>query len=253
MRAAALLPARLGSTRLPRKMLLADTGRPLIEHSARNALQTGLFDRVAVATDSEEIQAALEAAGIEAVLTRADHRSGTDRILEAAERLGLHDHDVIVNVQGDEPEVARADLARLIEVFDEAAGPGVEIATLCTPLDSAEAFASPQVVKVVRDGGGDALYFSRAPIPGAGHPGAERGAAPRLRHIGVYAFRPRALSEFCSLPVGRLERAESLEQLRWLEAGRKLRVLDAAHAALGIDTRAEYDAFVARCKARVTS
>jgi 3-deoxy-manno-octulosonate cytidylyltransferase (CMP-KDO synthetase) len=254
VKAAAILPARLQSTRLPRKMLLADTGRPLIEHAARNALHTGLFERVAVATDSEEIRDALSRAGIDAVMTRVEHQSGTDRVLEAAERLGLQDYDVLVNVQGDEPEVAREDLARLVDAFRDRE---VEFATLCLPFAKAEQADSPQAVKVVRDARGDALYFSRAPIPDSTHarrdPGGASGGPGPLRHVGVYAFRPRALAEFCALPVGRLERLENLEQLRWLEAGRKLRVLDAAHAALGIDTRAEYDAFVARCKARGTT
>lgn len=254
MKAAAVLPARLASTRLPRKMLLDDTGMPLIEHSARNVLASGLFERVAVATDSDEIRERLAAAGLEVVLTRADHESGTDRVLEAARGLGLEALDVLINVQGDEPEVAREDLATLIEAFRD---PSVELATLCTPIERLEVLQSPQAVKVVRDARGDALYFSRAPIPGAGHggPGAGRAnaAAGALRHVGVYAFRPRALAEFCALPRGRLERAESLEQLRWLESGRRIRVLDATHAPLGIDTRAEYDAFVARWRARVAN
>jgi 3-deoxy-manno-octulosonate cytidylyltransferase (CMP-KDO synthetase) len=273
VKAAAILPARLHSTRLPRKMLLAETGRTLIEHSARNAIHTGLFARVVVATDSEEIREALERAGVEAVLTREDHPSGTDRVLEAARKLDLSACDVLVNVQGDEPEIARADLASLVDAFRE---PEVELATLCTRITRQADVASAQVVKVVRDARGDALYFSRAPIPSTAHarpeadadareaPAAPRhvgahaalrhvGAYAALRHVGVYAFRPEALERFCALPVGRLERLENLEQLRWLEAGRKLRVLDAAHAALGIDTRAEYDAFVARCKAREAS
>ena len=251
LKAAAILPARLNSTRLARKMLLADTGRTLIEHSARNALSSGLFDRVAVATDSEEILEALAAAGIEAVITRADHPSGTDRVLEAARALGLTGFDVLVNVQGDEPELAREDLAGLVAAFAE---PGVEIATLCSAIGTADERDSPQVVKVVRDARGDALYFSRAPIPCAVH-ARDRAAlsAGVRRHVGVYAFRPGALERFCALPVAALERIENLEQLRWLEAGGRIRVLDAARRSLGIDTRSEYDAFVARWRARAQS
>jgi len=249
LKAAAILPARLQSTRLARKMLLAETGRTLIEHSARNALSSGVFERVVVATDSTEIATALEAAGIEAVMTRADHQSGTDRVREAVELQGFGDFDVIVNVQGDEPELAREDLVTLVRAFSDAS---VQLATLCAPLAKSAELGSPQVVKVVRDGAGDALYFSRAAIPCAVH--ARKGSpppqsAPR-RHVGVYAFRPAALARFCELPVGALERIENLEQLRWLEAGLKLRVLDAEKAPLGIDTRPEYDAFVARVKAR---
>ncbi|HUR28156.1 MAG TPA: 3-deoxy-manno-octulosonate cytidylyltransferase [Planctomycetota bacterium] len=249
MKAAAILPARLSSTRLPRKMLLAETGRPLIEHSARNALSSGLFERVVVATDSTEIADVLGSVGIEAVLTRDDHASGTDRVREAVDALGFGDFDVVVNVQGDEPELSREDLARLVHAFEDVR---VEVATLCAPLGKSSELGSPQVVKVVRDRAGDALYFSRAAIPCAVHARAGNAAiagAPR-RHVGVYAFRPPALARFCELPIGVLESVESLEQLRWLEAGYKLRVLDAAEAPLGIDTRSEYDAFVARVKSR---
>jgi 3-deoxy-manno-octulosonate cytidylyltransferase (CMP-KDO synthetase) len=250
LKAAAILPARLHSTRLARKMLLAETGKTLIEHSARNALAAGAFERVVVATDSVEIIEAMEHAGIEATLTSEDHISGTDRVREAVAALGLWDMDVVVNVQGDEPELARADLLRLVKAF---ADPAVRMATLCAALTDIEEAALPQVVKVVRDARGDALYFSRALIPCAAHArGLTAGASSVLRrHVGVYAFRPRALAQFCDLPIGALEAAENLEQLRWLEAGERLRVLDASHATLGIDTRAEYDAFVARFRARV--
>jgi 3-deoxy-manno-octulosonate cytidylyltransferase (CMP-KDO synthetase) len=249
LKAAAILPARLHSTRLARKMLLAETGRTLIEHSARNAIASGVFERVVVATDSREIAKALEAAGIEAVMTREDHTSGTDRVREAVRALGLDGFDVIVNVQGDEPELARADLVQLVGAFSD---PKVEFATLCAPLENSADLASPQVVKVVRDAHGDALYFSRAPIPSSSHArkGSKTQGARARRHVGVYAFRPRALERFCELPIGALETAENLEQLRWLEAGGKLRVLDATAAPLGIDTRPEYDAFVARALAR---
>ena len=249
MKAAAILPARLHSTRLARKMLLAETGRTLIEHSARNAIASGVFERVVVATDSQEILAALEHAGIEGVLTRADHSSGSDRVREAVAKLGFSDFDVIVNVQGDEPELAREDLALLVRAF---ADPKVELATLCVDLHAEAELNSSQVVKVVRDRRGDALYFSRAAIPCALHArqgSAAAGALPR-RHVGVYAFRPEALTRFCELPLGALETIENLEQLRWLEAGLKLRVLDATQTPLGIDTRSEYDAFVARFQAR---
>ncbi|MCB9915860.1 MAG: 3-deoxy-manno-octulosonate cytidylyltransferase [Planctomycetes bacterium] len=240
----AILPARLGSTRLPRKMLLRETGAYLFEHSARNVLTGGAVERVVVATDSEEILDAARAVGLEALMTDAAHQSGTDRVHEAWRALaaaGEGPFDVVLNVQADEPDVAAADLARLVDAFHEDA---VELATLCTPLAPAEA-ARPSAVKVVRAANGDALYFSRAAIPDASH--ARAGAAPTwLRHVGVYAFRPDALARFVALPPSPLERAENLEQLRWLEAGGRLRVLDAAHAPTGIDTAADYEAFVTR-------
>jgi 3-deoxy-manno-octulosonate cytidylyltransferase (CMP-KDO synthetase) len=250
--AAALIPARLASTRLARKLLLADTGRPLLAHTAENVRATGLFERVIVATDAPEIEAALAplvSRGIECVRTRADHQSGTSRIAEAAQRLGLADYRVLVDVQGDEPEIARASLARLLELFGD---PAVEVATLATPLNDPADLAKPQVVKVVLDRAGDALYFSRAPIPySQGHPSGR--AAPALRHLGVYAFRPAALARCAALPPGALERAENLEQLRWLEAEQRIRVALVEQDSLGIDTREDYDAFVRRTLGRAGS
>lgn len=253
VRAIAIVPARLGSRRLPRKMLLAETGACLFEHTVHNARRSRALERVVVATDCEELQARARAVEIQAVMTRDDHVSGTDRVHEA---LGHLDGtwDVVINVQGDEPELDPTDLDRLVAAFS---APEVEVATLSGPLEDPAERAAPQVVKVVCDARGDALYFSRSPIPY--RPGADEGAferdgddggraAPR-RHVGVYAFRPAALAEFCALPPGRLERSENLEQLRWLEAGRRMRVVESSHVPLGIDTRADYDAFVKRVAA----
>jgi len=250
LRAVAILPARLGSTRLPRKMLLRETGSYLFEHSARNVLAGGAASRVILATDSEEILAAAEAAGLEARMTSASHCSGTDRVFEAWQQLedeGEAEFDVILNVQADEPDVAASDLAALVAAFED---PAVEFATLCVPLDEQTA-QRPSSVKVVRAASGDALYFSRASVPDSSH--AREGArGGHLRHIGVYAFRPTALARFCELAEGELERLENLEQLRWLEAGGRLRVLDADHSPSGIDTPEDYQAFVART-ARTTA
>ena len=249
-RAIAILPARLASTRLVRKMLLAETGRCLFVHTARAAVECGAFARVVVATDAAEIADAAAAAGLEAVKTRADHRSGTDRVAEAWQQLAAAGEraDIVVNVQGDEPEIDPRDLARVVEAF---ADPEVEIATLAAPLQGEEEWKSPSVVKVVCDARGTALYFSRAPIPGRGHgaPPVEARDLPARRHIGVYAFTPDALRRCASLPAGRLEQAESLEQLRWLEAGMRIRIAEASRAPAGIDTREDYDAFLARWRA----
>jgi 3-deoxy-manno-octulosonate cytidylyltransferase (CMP-KDO synthetase) len=251
-RALAVVPARLDSRRLPRKMLLAETGRALVLHTLENALESGIFARAVVATDSGEILETVRAAGFEALLSRADHESGTARAAEAARTLGAQAFDVVVNVQGDEPELDRDDLARLVAAFADAR---IEAATLAGPLDAGD-HGRAQVVKVVRDGAGDALYFSRAPIPyraaadAAAY--AREDARPwseaARRHVGVYAFRPAALQEFVDLPRGALEALENLEQLRWLEVGRRMRVIDARHVPLGIDTRADYDAFVQRVR-----
>ena len=246
-RAIAIVPARLGSTRLARKMLLDETGWPLVVHTAKNIEDSGAFARVVVATDAAEVVRAAEPHGIEAVLTRADHPSGTDRVVEAFDALTEEGStvDVVVNVQGDEPELEPRDLRALVGTFADTA---VELATLAVPIEDPAELSSPAVVKVVCDAAGDALYFSRAAVPNADH--ARSGAGPATgtarRHIGVYAFRPDALKRFHALPVGRLEALENLEQLRWLEAGRALRVVDAEVAPAGIDTRADYEAFVAR-------
>lgn len=244
LRAVAIVPARLGSTRLPRKMMLRETGRYLFEHTVRNLEAGGAAARVVLATDSEEILAAAGEVGIEALMTDPAHRSGTDRVHEAHARLAAAGErcDVVLNVQGDEPDVSAADLRRLVAAFED---PAVELATLWTPLAPEEAEAR-SAVKVVLDARGDALYFSRATIPDASHRRPEAPPAPLRRHVGVYAFRPAALERFCRLPEGELERVENLEQLRWLEAGGRLRVLPADHAPRGIDTIEDYRAFVAR-------
>jgi 3-deoxy-manno-octulosonate cytidylyltransferase (CMP-KDO synthetase) len=253
IRALALIPARLASRRLPRKMLLDRTGRCLFEHTVRSVEASGAFARVVVATDADEVLDAARRAGIEARRTRADHASGTDRVHEAWAALRAEGFraDVVVNVQGDEPELAPPDLARLVAAF---ADPAVEIATLCGPLRDAAEADRPSVVKVVRAANGDALYFSRARIPASGHAREEDGRGEDWtvlrRHVGVYAFTPVALEAFHSMPTGRLEAFENLEQLRWLEAGRRMRVLDAERVPEGIDTAEDYERFVARCAAR---
>ncbi len=257
LRAVAIIPARLGSRRLERKMLLRETGQYLFEHTARNLIESGVFERVVVATDSEEIEAAAAEVGLEAISTRSDHQSGTDRIFEALGRLeeeGAGPFDVVLNVQGDEPDVAADDLRALVGLF---ADPQIEMATLWAEFAEPEDALAPSAVKVVVSAEGDALYFSRAAIPSIGHArsGALEAAGPGLfkLHVGVYAFRPAALARFCSLPHGVLEGLESLEQLRWLEAGGRLRVLPATHRPSGIDTAEDYSAFVARLAAGSTS
>lgn len=251
--ALAIVPARLHSTRLPRKMLLRETGRFLFEHTVANAAAGGALDRVVLATDSEEITRAAAEVGVEALLTSPDHPSGTDRVHEAYRILrerGEGPWDVIVNIQGDEPELPGEDVARLVALFADDA---VEMASLWAPLESAAEAEDPSIVKVVLDGAGDALYFSRSPIPSHSHSRAGGAPVGLKRHVGLYAFRPAALDRFCALPPGELERTESLEQLRWLEAGRRIRLLSASRLTLGIDTEAHYAAFRARLASSPTS
>ena len=285
-RALAVIPARLASQRLPRKMLLEVGGRALFARTARNVIAAGAFARVIVATDSAEIAEVARREGLEVELTSADHKSGSDRVAEVWRTLAARGEsaDVIVNVQGDEPELDPADLARLVGAFEDRS---VEAATLAAPLVDPQDALSPNIVKVVRDRDGNALYFSRAAIPARGHgalpdrtaddaarraelTAVERARAPATepsthgssespfaggshvhqRHVGVYAFRPAALLEFCALPPGVLEQHESLEQLRWLEAGRKMRVVAASRAPQGIDTMHDFEEFSARVRAR---
>jgi len=254
--ALAVVPARLGSTRLPRKMLLCDSGAPLVVETARNAWQSGVFAHIVVAADTAEIVDAVSAAGFRALFTSPDHPSGTDRVRDALEQLaqGGTRFDVVVNVQGDEPELGAADLAALVSAFHD---PAVEFASLWAPLAEADADA-PATVKVALDRSGNALYFSRSKIPARGH-GGEIGSAvgrangpdgPWKRHVGVYAYRPDALSRFCDLPEGELEALERLEQLRWLENGGRIRMLRAQHLTRGIDTPRDYAEYVERSARR---
>ena len=246
LRALAVLPARMGSTRLARKMLLDETGAALVVHTARAVLRCEAFERVVVATDAEEIRALLAREGLEAVMTSSGHASGTDRVHAAARTLGA-DFDVVVNVQADEPEVDPADLALVVAAFADGE---VSAATLRHPIHSPEELEDASVVKVVCDERGDALYFSRAPIPSHSHTRPSypaRGSLPLAwRHLGVYGWRPAALARFCALPPSELEECESLEQLRWLEHGERMRVRTARTLSRGIDTRKDYDDFVAR-------
>jgi 3-deoxy-manno-octulosonate cytidylyltransferase (CMP-KDO synthetase) len=249
-RALAIIPARLASTRLARKMLLEADGLPLCVHTARNVARSGAFARVLLATDSTEIAAAAARHGIEARLTDPAHPSGTDRAHEAWRQLQMEGEraELIVNVQGDEPELEPGDLARLVAAFDEP-GRDFGLATLAIPIHDPLEINNPSVVKVVLDQKGRAMYFSRAAIPAAGHARESAPEAQKIvhrRHIGVYAFDPAALGRFCSMPRGDYEMRESLEQLRWLEAGERLRVVQATRAPIGIDTPQDFERFVAR-------
>lgn len=242
LRSIAILPARLGSTRLPRKVLLAETGYPLFVHTARAAASCPAVEKVLIATDAQEVIAAAKAHGFDAVLTSTEHQSGTDRVREALSSVP-GDWDVVLNVQADEPDLVPGDLERLIAAFEDEA---CEAATLSLPIEDETDWARPSVVKIVLDARGKALYFSRAPIPSRLHARSGLEAPWGLRHIGVYAYRPQALQRFCDLPEGRLEALENLEQLRWLEHGGSMHVLPATRAPRGIDTPEDYAEFVAR-------
>ena len=240
-----IIPARYASTRLPGKALAEINGKPMIVHVMRRAELARGVDRVLIATDDERIAVAVEREGGEALMTSPHHTSGTDRIAEVASNLTT---DIIVNVQGDLPmlepgyiEAAIAALEPPSEDAGEASPPTPSMSTLATPLVADEAERS-QVVKVVCDRFGDALYFSRSPIPWGGRPaggdGAAADAAVALRHIGLYAYRRPFLLGLAKLAPTPLERAERLEQLRVLEHGQSIRVavVEASPAMIEVDT-----------------
>lgn len=231
-----VIPARLGSTRLPRKPLHLLAGRTLIEWVWRRATDSGIFDELVIATDSAEVYEAAQGFGARAELTRTDHPSGTDRVAEVVDRPAFADFSVVVNVQGDEPFVDRGHLAAAVELV--AAG-GWPVGTVAAPLRDARAWRDPSVVKVVRGDDGGALLFSRAPIPFVRdrEPGEEDFASGAfLRHVGIYAYERDALARWVSLPEGRLERLERLEQLRPLAAGIRIGVAIVDPAEPGVDT-----------------
>jgi len=260
----ALIPARMSSTRLPGKPLADIAGEPMVVRVARRAVDSGAR-LVAVATDSTEVIDAVEAHGIQALLTRADHPSGTDRLAEAADLLGLRDDDIVVNVQGDEPEIPPPLIARVAEHLR--ANPDCAIATAAHAIESLADYRSPNVVKVVTDARGQALYFSRASIPYArdamarlapaslmtpvhgdiGSISLDAALGPGMhaafaRHIGLYAYRVGFLRAYRNLAPSPIESIESLEQLRALWHGFHIAVMQVEEAPpAGVDTQADLD------------
>jgi len=234
----AIIPARLASTRLPRKALADLGGRPMVVRVAERARESGA-ERVCVATDHREIAQAVEQAGFEVVMTRADHATGTDRIAEVVDRFGLDDGTIVVNIQGDEPLIEPGLVRTVATLLAET--PEAAIATACHPIRSSEEFFDPNAVKVVLDSAGLARYFSRAPIPWARDAFAASKTLPAElpchRHIGIYAYRAAFLRLFPRLAVSPLERFEALEQLRALWHGYAIAVAVRQDApAPGVDT-----------------
>jgi 3-deoxy-manno-octulosonate cytidylyltransferase (CMP-KDO synthetase) len=241
MNTAIVIPARYGSRRLPGKPLLRSTGKYLIQHVYERACQSRRASRVVVATDDPRIQAAVRSFGGDVMMTRRDHPSGTDRVAEVARQL---DADVIVNLQGDEPLIEPSTLDQLADLVHE--DRLAEVATLATPFTSLEQWQDPTCVKVVCDARGRALYFSRSPIPYVrdGEPDLDAEPPCFLLHVGIYAYRRAFLLHLAASPPVRLEQLEKLEQLRILAMGRPIRVGLTHHAAVGVDTLADYEEFV---------
>jgi 3-deoxy-manno-octulosonate cytidylyltransferase (CMP-KDO synthetase) len=239
---AVLIPARRGSTRLPDKLLLRDTGQPLLGHACRQAAEAFGAQAVTVCADDQALVDVARASGVRGVLTRGDHPSGTDRIAEVAAGL---DAAIVINVQGDEPEMDPEHIRLVAALLGR--HPWAGIATLCVP-GGPEDQVNPNHVKVVLASGERALCFTRSPAPYD----RDRGAPAALchRHLGIYAYRRSVLLHLAQLPPSRLESLERLEQLRALEAGIGIACASVARAAPGIDVRADYDAFLVRWRTR---
>lgn len=235
-----VIPARLYSTRLPRKVLREIAGAPMIVHVYRTARQSNLLTDLLVATDSNEVIAACREHGVPAVMTSADHPSGTDRVWEVSRNRSA---DIYVNVQGDEPLITPEHIRCLVEPFNSR--PGTQVTTLkirATP----EEVGGPNVVKVVTANDGTALYFSRHPIP---YDRDRRGDVAHWKHLGLYAYTREALEVFHRVAPSPLEQAERLEQLRFLEHGVPIAVVETAEPTIGVDTEEDLRAADARLRA----
>jgi len=238
-----VIPARRHSTRLPEKMLLAETGKPLIVHTIEAAQASSKAGAIIVATDDQEILEAVQSAGYTAEMTCESHRSGTDRVAEVADRHA--EFDIVINLQGDEPGISGESIDLAISMLED--NGDIMISTLATPIRSSQLLNDPACVKVVLDGESRAMYFSRSPIPHARNwrdDLLEVEPARFLQHVGLYGYRRELLLKFSSLPPCPAEQMESLEQLRVLSAGYSICVGLIDEPLLGIDTREDYDLFV---------
>lgn len=235
---AVIIPARYASTRLPGKPLLELGGKPMVQHVVERGRESGAA-QVVVATDDARIEAAVKKFGGEVVMTRADHESGTDRLAEVVEKMGLAADSIVVNVQGDEPDMPAALIRQVADAL--AANPQAQISTACVPISDAVQWRDPNVVKVVRGEGDRALYFSRTTIPFDRD--AQKGANAVLGHwhLGIYAYRADYLAAFSALPPCQLEQTEKLEQLRALNRGDQIICVTAVETpGIGIDTPEDY-------------
>ena len=241
MRVAIVIPARHSSSRLPGKPLLKSTGKYLVQHVYERACAAQCSAEVIVATDDSRIIEAVESFHGKAMMTREDHPSGTDRVAEVAEGIQA---DVIVNLQGDEPQIDPQAIDLLVQQLRDA--PSSEMATLAVPIRDRALYESPNVVKVVCDDRGRALYFSRSPIPYCrdGEPDLHAEPAQYYQHLGIYAYRRATLLRLAKTPPHPLEETEKLEQLRMLGMGGAIQVGFVSHAHRGVDTPADYDDFV---------
>ena len=243
VKALGVIPARLGSTRLPEKILRSISGKPMIQHVWECAKRAKKLEDVIVATDDARIQKCVEGFGGKAFMTRSDHPNGTSRI---AEVMGHFKQDLVINIQGDQPLVDPKALDEMVSIFERSKD--VEMLTLAVRMTDKASFENPNVVKIVCDGEGDALYFSRATIPF--FQGKQDCAFSFLKHLGVYGYRRDFLLEFVAWKPGILENIEKLEQLRVLERGRSIRVIETKYDFISVDTEEDLQEVEKRLQAQ---
>ncbi len=230
MKIIAMIPARYGATRFPGKLMADLGGKPVIVRTYEATLATQLFDEVYVVTDSSIIKDEVEKYGGKAIMSAKEHECGSDRIAEAVENM---DVDIVVNVQGDEPFVKKEPLEKLISVFKEKDAEEIDLASLMQEISDWKDITDPNYVKVIVDQNSFALYFSRSPIP---YPRDKNAGARYFEHIGVYAFRKKAILDFYHLPMCSLEATEKVECIRYLEYGKKIKMVETDFMGIEIDT-----------------
>jgi 3-deoxy-manno-octulosonate cytidylyltransferase (CMP-KDO synthetase) len=235
MKTIAVIPARYASTRFPAKLMQDLGGKTVILRTYEAAKNTNLFDDVFVVTDSDLIFNEIISNGGKAIMSIKEHESGSDRIAEAIQNI---DVDVVINVQGDEPFIDENPLKALIEVFQNDTDKKVDLASVMCQISDKQDIDNPNNVKVITDQNGFALYFSRSVIP---FPREENVGVRYMKHIGIYAFRKQALLDFYSLPMLSLEASEKLEQLRYLEYGKRIKMIETNHIGIGIDTKEDLE------------
>jgi 3-deoxy-manno-octulosonate cytidylyltransferase (CMP-KDO synthetase) len=225
-----MIPARYQASRFPAKLMQDLGGKPVILRTYEATVNTGLFDDVYVVTDSDIIFQLIEKSGGKAIMSKETHESGSDRIAEAVVDL---DVDIVINVQGDEPFIDKTSLEKTIEVFKEDTNKEIDLASLMTPITDWEEISNPNTVKVIVDNLNFALYFSRSPIP---YPRDKETGVNYYKHKGIYAFRKRALEDFQKLPMLTLEATEKIEAIRFLEYGKKIKMVETDVTGIEIDT-----------------
>jgi 3-deoxy-manno-octulosonate cytidylyltransferase (CMP-KDO synthetase) len=230
MKVIAVIPARYASTRFPAKLMQDLGGKTVITRTYEAAINTNLFDDVFVVTDSDLIFNEIVSQGGKAIMSIKEHESGSDRIAEAVSNL---DVDIVINIQGDEPFINKDSLSKLIQVYKTDSKGEVDLASLMREITAIQDIENPNNVKVVVDQNGFALYFSRSVIP---YPRENNVGVRYMQHVGIYAFRKQALMDFYSLPMKSLEASEKLEQLRYLEFGKRIKMVETNHVGIGIDT-----------------